>query len=146
MRSRLLSDLVVIGYEIFLEGNNIRYRYHKPGNPPDMVKPLIDELRRCKAEAVNILKMGNTFTQDEMSQPRANVKVAWPPEVQSLVDWFLTLDQTKEPFHLEPHRRIVDPAKFFQSLRCEIQTGPRGPRAKMGALQCDLRKLKAYLN
>ena len=31
-------------------------------------------------------------------------------------------------------------------LRWEIQTGPTGPRARMGTLQSDLRKLKAYLN
>ena len=58
MRLGLLSDLAVIGYEIFLEGDNIHYRYRKSGNPPDTVRPLIDELRRCKAEVMNILKTG----------------------------------------------------------------------------------------
>jgi len=146
MRSGLLSDLAVIGYEIFLEGNSIRYRYRKPGSPPDTVKLLIDELKKHKEEAVNILKMGDTITPTEKSQPQADVKASWPPEVQSLVDWFATLKEPPEPFHLEAHRHIVDPEKFFRSLRQDIKAGPTGARARMGALQSDLRMLKARLN
>ena len=145
MRSGLLSDLVSIGYEIFLEGNNIRYRYQKPGNPPDTVDPLIEELRKYKDEVLNILKMGDTITPTEKSQSRANVKAAWPSKDQSLVDWFIELEAPTEPFYLEPHRHVVGPAKFFSALRMDITAGPAGPRARMGTLQCDLRKLKAHL-
>ena len=147
MRSGLLSDLAVIGYEISLEGDNIRYRYQKSGNPPDTVDPLIEELRRCKTEVVSILKMGeDTVTPTEKSQSRANVKAAWPLEDQYLVDWFIELEAPTEPFYLEAHRHIVNPVKFFSALRMDITAGPAGPRAKMGTLQCDLRELKAYLN
>jgi hypothetical protein len=146
MRAGLLSELSVIGYEIFLQGENIRLKYQRPDTPPESARLLIDELRKHKAEAVNILKMGDTNTPTEKSQPEANVKAAWPPDVQTLLNWFLTLDPPKEPFHLEPHRRIVDPEKFYSALRREIGAGQRGPRARMGTLQCDLRKLKAYLN
>jgi hypothetical protein len=147
MRSGLLSDLVSIGYEISLEGDNIRYRYQKPGNPPDTVDPLIEELRKYKAEVVDILKMrGDTITLTEKSQSRANMKAAWPSKDQSLLDWFLTLEAPTEPFYLEPHRHVVGPAKFFSALRMDITAGPAGPRAKMGSLQSDLRELKARLN
>jgi len=61
MRPKLLSDLADVGYEVFLDGDNIRYRYRKPGEPPDVVRPLIDELRNYKAEVVEILKTGNTI-------------------------------------------------------------------------------------
>ena len=145
MRSGLLSDLVSIGYEISLEGDNIRYRYQKPGNPPDTVDPLIEELRKYKAEVVDILKMrGDTITLTEKSQSRANMKAAWPSKDQSLLDWFMTVEAPTEPFYLEPHRHVVGPAKFFSALRMDITAGPDGPRARMGTLQCDLRKLKAY--
>ena len=145
MRSELLSDLVNIGYEISLEGDNIRYRYQKPGNPPDTVDPLIEELRKYKAEVVDILKMrGDTITLTEKSQSRANMKAAWPSKDQSLLDWFMTVEAPTEPFYLEPHRKIVDPVKFFSALRMDITAGPDGPRARMGTLQCDFRKLKAY--
>jgi hypothetical protein len=146
MRAGLLSELSVIGYEIFLQGENIRLRYQKPDAPPESARLLIDELREYKAEAVNILKMGDTFTPTEKSQPQADETASWPSENQSLLDWFLALDQPTEPFYLEPHRKIVDPVKVFSALRMDITAGPDGPRARMGTLQCDLRKLNAYLN
>ena len=146
MRSGLLSDLATVGYEIFLEGDHVKLRYQKSGSPPDTVRPLIDEIRRCKAEVIRILQMGSTVAQPEKSQPQSIVKAEWPPEVQFLVDWFLTLEPPSEPFYLAPHLRVVGPGKFFESLRREIETGPMGPRARMGTLQWDLRKLKAYLN
>jgi len=57
MRSGLLSELVTIGYEIFLEGENIKLRYLKQDIPPDAARPLIAELRTCKAEVVDMLKI-----------------------------------------------------------------------------------------
>jgi len=146
MRTGLLSDLSVIGYEIVLEGETIRLRYQKLDTPPESARQLIDELRRCKAEVVHILKMGSTIAPTEKSQPQSNVKTSWPPEIQSLIDWFITLEPPTEPFYLESHRHIVAPSKFFASLQREIQTGPRGPRARMGTLQSDLRILKVFLN
>jgi hypothetical protein len=146
MRTGLLSDLAIVGYEIALEGDHLKLRYRKSGCPPDTVKPLIDELRKYKAEVVNILKMGSPDAPAQKSEPQSNVKAAWPPDVQSLVDWFMIQGAPAEPFLLEPHLRVVDPGKFFESLQREIETGPRGPRARLGALQWDLWKLKAYLN
>jgi len=146
MRSGLLSDLAAVGYEIFLEGDHVKLRYRKSGSPPDTVRTLIDELRKYKAEVVNILKMGSTDAPTEKSEPQSNVKAVWSPDVQSLVDWFMIQKPPAEPFLLEPHLRVVGPCKFFESLRREIETGPRGPRARMGTLQWDLRNLKAFLN
>jgi hypothetical protein len=145
VRSGLLSDLATVGYEIALEGDHVKLRYRKQDNPPDTVKALIDELRKYKTEVVNILRMGSTDASTEKSQPQPNVKDSWPPDVQSLVDWFLTLEPIA-PFELEPHIHVADPVKFCAALRREIQTGPTGPRARMGTLQSDLRKLKVYLN
>ena len=76
----------------------------------------------------------------------SNVKASWLPGDQSLVDWFMTMDLPMEPFYLEEHQHIIDPVKFFQLLREEIQTGPTGPRAKKGTLQDDLYKIRAYFS
>ena len=76
MRTGLLSDLSVIGYEIFLEGENIRLRYQKPDTPPESARLLIEELRKYKAEVMNILKTGN-IRSTEKTQPKANTKVIW---------------------------------------------------------------------
>ena len=145
MSNDLLLDLTTIGYEISLEGDHVKLRYRKSGSPPDTVKPLIDELRKCKAEVVNILKRG-LIAPTEESQPPVQVKAVWPPKIQSLIYWFFTFDPPKESFYLVPHLLINNPMKFFQSLRLGIETGPRGPRARLGALQSDLRQLKACLN
>jgi hypothetical protein len=78
MRSQLLSDLAVVGYEIYLEGNNIKYRYRKPGNPPNNARHLIEELRICKADVINVLKLGNnTITPTENMQPGAYPTAIW---------------------------------------------------------------------
>jgi len=61
MIPRLLSDLTYIGYEISLEGDNIRLRYRKPGNPPETARQLIAELRRFKIESIRILKTRTTI-------------------------------------------------------------------------------------
>ena len=143
MRPRLLSDLESIGYEIFVEGSNIRYRYQRQGNPPDIAQHLIEELRSCKAEALTILKMRSAIPPTETPQPQLNVNAEWPPEIQSLIVWFMKLEPPAESFYLEPHLRVIDPEKFFATLRREIETGPSGPRARMGALQSDLRALQA---
>jgi len=36
--------------------------------------------------------------------------------------------------------RVVEPARFYASLRSEIATGPTGPRARLGTRQADLRR------
>lgn len=77
--------------------------------------------------------------------PIAPIRTIWPPEVQSLIDWFTNMEPPLEPFNVPNLGKVIDPVKFFEQLRREIEIGPRGPRARMGTLQSDLRKLKAYL-
>ncbi len=78
--------------------------------------------------------------------PIAPVRALWSLEMQSLVVWFMMQEAPVEPFYLEPHQRVLDPVKFFLSLRQDIAKGPAGARAKYGTLQDDLRKLKNFLN
>jgi hypothetical protein len=138
--------LSLIGYEISLKGEKIRLRYQKQGSPPESVRVLIDELSKCKADAVKILKTGNSVTPMEKSQPPAHAKDSWPVEVQAFLNRFSTLEPPQEPFYLEPHQRVIDPEKFFSSLRLEIEAGPEGPRGKYGALIDDLMALKKILH
>lgn len=146
MRNGLLSDLAVVGYEILLEGNNIKLQYRKPDEPPDTVRPLIDELRRYKAEVVNILKIGNTITPTEKMESEVNVETVWPPEMREIIKWFVELEPPRVPFYLEPCIRVIDPEKFFVSLRNEISIGPNCPRGRNGALLHDLNKLRKILH
>jgi hypothetical protein len=146
MRTGLLSDLATVGYEIFLDGDNVKLRYQKLDNPPDMVRPLIDELRKCKAEVVNILKADNNITSAENKQTKASVQTSWTPEIQPLIDWFVEMEPPVAPFDLEPHRKVIDPEKFFTSLRQEIEVGARYPRNRNGALLFDLKILNNILH
>jgi hypothetical protein len=68
----------------------------------------------------------------------------WTPKEQALIDWFLTTELPKEPFLLSQGVYIQDTQKFYAALRGGIQAGRTGPRARTGALQNDLRQLKAH--
>ena len=133
MRARLFSDLESIGYEIFLEGNNIRYRYKKFGNPPETAKRLIDELRQCKQEAIKILS-ANKYT------------AMWPSNMHGLIEWFIALKPPAAPFDQEPHIHVINPEKYFTSLKREIESGPSCPRGRNGTLICDLNTLRKILH
>jgi hypothetical protein len=76
----------------------------------------------------------------------ANEEKTWTPDIQSLIDWFVELEPPTVPFYLEPHRKVIDPEKFFASLRQEIAVGPRCPRNRNGALLFDLGILKKNLH
>lgn len=76
----------------------------------------------------------------------ANVKALWPPEVQSLVNWFMELEPLTEPFYLEPHIRVIDPDKYFKSLRREIAMSSSCPRGRNGALIYDLKILRKIIH
>lgn len=62
------------------------------------------------------------------------------------MDWFMKLEPPETPFYLEAYRRVIDPEKFFSSLRRDIESGPDGPQGKHGALIYDLNTLKKILH
>ena len=68
----------------------------------------------------------------------------WNAEAAELVTWFQnTGDRLPvEPFDLCSGCRVVEPSRFYASLRSEIATGPTAPRARLGTLQADLRRLR----
>ena len=68
----------------------------------------------------------------------------WNAEAAELVTWFRNAGDRLpvEPFDLCSGCRVVEPARFYASLRTEIATGPTGPRGRLGTLQVDLRRLR----
>ncbi len=138
MRPRLLTEIVNVGYEIFLEGNHLRLSYRKPGNPPETVKPLIDELRACKDEALALLKANHV--SPEPFEAWRNTEAFDP------VTWFLNAELPQEPFSLSLWEFICNPKKYYDFLKLDIAFGPEGPRARTGALQNDLKRLKIFTN
>lgn len=69
------------------------------------------------------------------------------PEDKKLIDWFFNEKQLPiNPFCLSVEATATDPLKFYESLKASIARGPRDCRARTGALQGDIRKLRRYMN
>lgn len=69
----------------------------------------------------------------------ATAKEKWDPETLELIRRFRGIGPAEKPFDLRSGCSVIDPVKFHQMLREELDLGPRGARARMGAVQSDLR-------
>lgn len=70
-------------------------------------------------------------------------------DAERLIDWFLRDGQKQiptEPFNLAPWLKVVDPAVFRDSLLLDISCGADGPRARTGAIQEELERLRRFLD
>ena len=98
--------------------------------------------------AGKIVKIHDPETAHEMIRQGVGCPVnpadVWPKPMRSLIHWFLNADLPKEPFSPSAYEHILHPATYYESLKRDIEAGPRGPRARYGALQGDLQRLKAY--
>jgi hypothetical protein len=67
----------------------------------------------------------------------------WDCAMSELISWFqAALNRLpREPFALHPWVRVDAPATFYTALQQDIAAGPRGARARTGALGTDLRRL-----
>jgi hypothetical protein len=68
---------------------------------------------------------------------------AWDRELSDLISWFQAHRDRlpQEPFALHPWVKVDGPATFYAALAQDIAAGPRGARARTGALASDLRRL-----
>ena len=114
----VIEKLKLIGYQIRTDGRDILLTAEKdPDN--EQATALLAELRCCKQEAVLILQ-------------------GWPAETKTLLEWFRTAAIPDAPFQLNGHTKVVNSGLFYAALWREIEAGPRGARARYGALQADL--------
>ena len=81
------------------------------------------------------------YSRAENLVKNGKIKSVWNTEMTELISWFETADLPKQPFQLNVCRRIANPAKFYTSLKINIESGPKGPRARTGAFQEDLKLL-----
>lgn len=69
----------------------------------------------------------------------------WP---EALADWILLLapdDLPAMPFEIMPGEQVIGRTEFLRRLQADIRQGPRGPRARYGALQRTMEQLKRLL-
>ena len=88
--------------------------------------------------------------KDELlSRLRPTVADDWPVDLAALADWVLLLapdDLPTTPLEFGGHYCVVvDRCKFIASLQTDIRRGASGPRARYGAIQSDLRRLRDLL-
>lgn len=84
---------------------------------------------------MDLLSVAKRFVESRVQQPE---------EVQELdpVQWFHSAPSLPSyPFQLKPGVKIVEPAKFYESLRMDI-SDEKSPRRIFGALQNDLKLLR----
>ena len=65
----------------------------------------------------------------------------WDEQTSLLIDWFLLQELPLLSFRLRSGVEVVDPEKFYASLRSDIEQGIEGARARTGAMQEDLENL-----
>jgi len=121
----VLEKLKSIGYQVRTDGRDILLSADRDPDH-EQATALLRELRYCKAEAVRLLQ---------------GSAEAWPAEARTLIERFLISPTQEAPFQLNPCTRVINSDVFYACLRREIETGPRGPRARYGALQADLQDL-----
>lgn len=68
----------------------------------------------------------------------------WAEPMEDLVKWFPNAHFAQESFYLSESEHILNPEKYYTALKRGIEAGPNGPRARTGALQDDLQRLKTY--
>ena len=66
---------------------------------------------------------------------------SWDDETAALIEWFLRVPPPGAPFELYQGVRVVDPARWWDSIRTDIAVGPGRGRALYGVLLKDLRRL-----
>lgn len=54
---KLINELKTFGYDIYLEGENLRYKFHSLIEPPkDRIEVLLDSLKKNKPEVISYLR------------------------------------------------------------------------------------------
>lgn len=80
-------------------------------------------------------------TKGRKRKTRQAEPLEWSEETAGHIQWLETWQPPQEFFALCPHRIILDPALFQAQLMGEVAQGVKGPRARYGALQSDLKRL-----
>ena len=121
----LLDEAHAAGLSVRSDGERLVVR------GPKQAEPIALRLLDAKPDVMAVL------VENEVERP------GWDEDTAALARWFLTAVPPAEPFDLCRGVTILDPARWWQSIRADIAAGPTGPRARYGALQGDLRKLNA---
>ena len=150
---RLMDEATAAGMTIHLDGESLVVR------GPRSAERLAKEQLSRKSEIIRLLHSGDGNTN--RSNP-AKTRIVSPPQLEqatkvggasihwpaALADFVLLLvpgDLPAPPFLITPAVQIVSRERFLNWLKADIYRGPTGPRARWGALQSDLQRLRDLL-
>lgn len=138
----LLKEARAAGLMVALEGDVLKTR------GPKRADPIARKLLAHKLEvqrALGATKFPAT-KPDETPSPLSPVR-RWDSEARELIAFFQSARSQlpQSPFRLTRWQYISDPVRWYRSLEVDIAFGPLGCRARMGALQEDLRRLREYI-
>lgn len=149
MRMVRIEDLLDTGrragLEIAFEGDRLLVR--GPKDAGDVAQALIDR----KAELRSLLATGKRSSAPAPSPaPPKPPFTAWPDaDTAAAADFCLLLtrdDLPPAPFEFGGRWCIViNRERFLAGIQADAKAGPRGPRAKTGALRVDLLRLRTML-
>jgi len=92
---------------------------------------------RCPAPPKSS-EVGGTPRNDPKKPPSA---LAWDSHTVVLIDWFLKTPPPSGPFELYQSVTILNPTRWWKSVRTDIAIGPGKGRAYYGGLKADLLRL-----
>ncbi len=117
----LLQEAEAAGLTVRVDGDRLVVR------GPKSAGAIAERLLDHKAEVLKVLS------------------AEWDAEMLTLIRWFLGTRPPAEPFELSKGITVIRPALWWTALRRDLASGPRGPRARYGGLQQDLRRLAALV-
>ncbi len=89
--------------------------------------------------------LASALSSKRKARPGSFAKLEWDAETTDLINWFFTAKLPSRPFTLMEGHQVVDPARWYSSLRQDIDAGAAVPRGQTGALKMDLAVLKSIL-
>lgn len=122
------------------EGGRLRVRSEGGTLTPELVEEL-----RLKKNAVLLALLPKPETPEREPLPNPAAK-AWRPEMAELIRWYRTCQNLPlTQFTLAPGVTVKEPCLFYAALEQDLADGPRGARGLYGALEQDLKRLRAMV-
>ncbi len=118
-----------------------------PGSPRALTRELQNGLQMMLFlinQETTAVKTPESQEQDATIFPATATNMEWSARIQAIIDWFRLNKETLpvDQFCLDACTTVVNPKIFYAQLEIDITRGPQGPRARYGALQDTLEKLK----
>lgn len=92
---KLINELKTFGYDLYLEDENIRYKFHSLVEPPkERIAVLLDSLKRNKAEVISYLR-----AKESQNKPLSSHETGLDIQEEAAYCLWLKQDVPKDECH-----------------------------------------------